>query len=61
MKHAPMKRHPDLFEDDSPRMVVPRDQKQDLVRLIWTMLIEIVTTTPVPTTEQEAGDDEDYA
>jgi hypothetical protein len=56
-----MKRHPDLFEDDSPRMVVPRDQKQDLVRLIWTMLIEIVTTTSVPTTEQEAGDDEDYA
>ena len=51
MKHAPMKRHPDLFEDDSPRIVVPRDQKQELVRLIWTMLIEIVTTTSVPTME----------
>jgi hypothetical protein len=61
MKRASVKRNPDLFEDDSPRIVVPRDQKQDLVRLIRTMLIEIVTTTSVPTTEQEAGDDEDHA
>jgi hypothetical protein len=41
MKRAPVKRHPDLFEDASPRIVMPRDQKQDLVRLIQTMLIEI--------------------
>ena len=54
MKRAPVKRHPDLFEDDSPRIVMPRDQKQDLVRLIRTMLIEIVTTT-LPMMEQEAG------
>ena len=42
MKRAPVKRHPDLFEDASPRIGMPRDQKQDLVRLIQTMLIEIV-------------------
>jgi len=61
MKRAPVKRHPDLFEDDSPRIVMPHDQKQDLVRLIRTMLIEIATTTSVPMTEQEGGDDEDHA
>jgi hypothetical protein len=61
MKRAPVKRHPDLFEDESPRIVVPRNQKQDLVRLIRTMLIEIATTTSVPTTDQEASDDEDHA
>jgi hypothetical protein len=42
MKRAPVKRHPDLFEDASPRIVMPHDQKQNLVRLIQTMLIEIV-------------------
>ena len=34
MKRAPAKRHPDLFEDDGPPIVVPSDQKQGLVRLI---------------------------
>ena len=33
MKRAPAKRHPDLFEDDGPPIVVPSDQKQGLVRL----------------------------
>lgn len=61
MKRTLVERHPDLFEDDNPRIVMPRDQKQDLVRLIGTMLIEIVTTISMPMTEQEGDDDQDYA
>jgi hypothetical protein len=61
MKRAPVERHPNLFEDDSPQIIMPRDQKQDLVRLIRTMLIEIVTTMSVPMTAQEGDDDKDYA
>jgi hypothetical protein len=61
MKRAPVERHPDLFEDDSPRIVMPRDQKQDLVRLIRTVLIEIGTATSVPMTAQEGDDDKDNA
>jgi hypothetical protein len=61
MKRAPVARHPDLFEDDSPWIIMPRDQKQDLVRIIGTMLIEIVTTKSVPMMEQEGDDDKDYA
>ena len=45
MKRAPAKRHPDLFEDDGPPIVVPSEQKQGLVRLIRTMLMEVETTT----------------
>ena len=61
MKRAPVKRHPDLFEDDGPPIVVPSDQKQGLVRLIRTMLMEIETTTSAPTAKREGGDDEDHA
>jgi hypothetical protein len=61
MKRAPAKRHPDLFEDDSPSIVVPSDQKQGLVRLIRIMLMEIATTTSVSTAKREGGDDEDHA
>ncbi len=59
MKHQPVKRHPDLFERDDPPIVVPRDQKQQLVRLVQTMLIEIVTTSSAA--RKEVGDDEDHA
>jgi hypothetical protein len=61
MKRTPAKRHPDLFEDDGPPIVVPGDQKQGLVRLIRTMLMEIETTTSAPAAKQEGGDDEDHA
>jgi hypothetical protein len=56
MKHASVGKHPDLFEDDSLQAVVPYDQKQDLVRLIEVMLIEIATTS-LPTMPQEGSDD----
>lgn len=61
MKRAPVERHHDLFEDEGPRIVMPNDQKQDLVRLIGIMLIEIVTTISATMPEQEGADDEDYA
>jgi hypothetical protein len=61
MKRLPAKRHPDLFEDDGPPIVVPSEQKQGLVRLIRTMLMEIATTTSASTAEREGGDDEDHA
>ncbi len=61
MKRAPAKRHPDLFEDDGPPIVLPSEQKQGLVRLIRTMLMEIETTASAPTAKREGGDDEDHA
>jgi hypothetical protein len=61
MKRAPAKRHPDLFEDDGPPIVVPSEQKRGLVRLIRTMLMEIETTTSAPTAKRGVGDDENHA
>ena len=61
MKRALAKRHLDLFQDDGPPIVVPSDQKQGLVRLIRTMLIEIAITTSASTAKREGGDDEDLA
>lgn len=61
MKRAPAKRHPDLFEDDGPPIVVESDQKRGLVRLIRTMLMEITITTSASTAKREGGDDEDLA
>jgi len=61
MKRTPAKRHPDLFEDDGPPIVVPSEQKQGLVRLIRTMLMEIETATSASAVEREGGDDEDHA
>lgn len=61
MKRAPAKRHPDLFEDDGPPIVVESDQKRGLVRLIWTMLMEIAIATAASAVEREGGDDEDHA
>jgi hypothetical protein len=39
---------------------MPRDQKQNLVQFIGTMLIEIATTT-VPMTTQEGDNNKDHA
>ena len=61
MKRAPAKRHPDLFEDDGPPIVVESDQKRGLVRLIRAMLMEIAITTSASAVEREGGDDEDHA
>jgi len=61
MKRAPAKRHPDLFEDDGPPIVVPNEQKQRVVRLIRTMLMEIAITTSASAAEREGCDDEDHA
>lgn len=61
MKRAPAKRHPDLFEGDDLPIVVPSEQKQGLVRLIRTMLMEIETTTSAPRATREVGDDENHA
>jgi hypothetical protein len=61
MKRALAKRHLDLFQDDGPPIVVPSDQKQGLVRLIRTMLMEIATTASASTAKREGGDDEDHA
>jgi len=61
MKRLLAKRHPDLFEDDGPPIVVPSEQKQGLVRLIRTMLTEIAITTSAAAAEREGGDDEDHA
>jgi hypothetical protein len=55
-----MLRHPDLFEGERRRAVMPRDQERDLVRLIQIMLIEIVTTTLGPTAQQDDPDDKDH-
>ena len=60
MRHVPMLRHPDLFEGERRRAVMPRDQERDLVRLIQIMLIEIVTTTLGPTAQQDDPDDKDH-
>jgi hypothetical protein len=57
MKRQPVKRHPDLFEENDPPIVVPSDQKHQLVRLVQIMLIEIVTTSVA----QEISDDQDHA
>ena len=43
MRRDLVERHPDLFEADSPQIAMPSDQKQELVRFIGAMLIEIVT------------------
>jgi hypothetical protein len=56
MRRELVERHPDLFEVDSPQIAMPSDQKQELVRFIEAMLIEIVT----PMTAQESDDDKDY-
>ena len=61
MKRVLVERHPDLFEGQSPQIAIPCDQKRDVVRVIGTMLIEIVTQTPIPTTAQEGDDDKDHA
>jgi hypothetical protein len=61
MRRALVLRHPDLFEDGDPLVVVPCDQKQQLVRLIQVMLIECLTTTSASAAKQEDGDDEDHA
>ena len=58
MKRRPVKRHPDLFEKSDPPIVVPSDQTQQLVRLVQTMLIEIVTKSAAV---KEVGDDQDHA
>jgi len=61
MKGAPAKRHPDLFEDDGPPIVVESDQKRGLVRLLQTLLMEIAIATSASAVEREGGDDEDHA
>ena len=61
MKRAPAKRHPDLFEDDGPPIVVESDQKRGLVRLLQTLLMEIAIATSASAVEREGGDDEDHA
>ena len=53
MRRDLVERHPDLFEADSPQIAMPNDQKQELVRFIGAMLIEIVTQM----TSQESVDD----
>ena len=53
MRRELVERHPDLFEVDSPQIAMPSDQKQELVRFIGAMLIEIVTQM----TAQESVDD----
>ena len=60
MRRALLERHPDLFEADSPQIAMPSDRKQELVRFIGAMLIEIAMTS-VPMTAQESDDDKDYA
>ena len=57
MNRAHVERHLDLFEDDSCRIVMPLDQKPDVVRLIATMLIEIVTTMSMA---MEGNHDKDH-
>jgi hypothetical protein len=57
MKHV-AERHPDLFAKSDPPIVMLHDQKQHLVQLMQTMLIEIVTTSSVA--KKEVGDDEDH-
>jgi hypothetical protein len=59
MQHRLLKRHPDLFERDNPPIVMAHDQTQQLVRLVRTMLIEIVTTSS--RARKEVGDDHDHA
>jgi hypothetical protein len=60
MKRASVERHPDLFEEDGLRAVVPCDQKKDLVRLVKAMLIEIVTTSLL-TMPRECSDDKNLS
>jgi hypothetical protein len=45
----------------SVRGRMTRDQKQDLVRLIQTMLIEIVDDDDSTDEDREGGDDKDHA
>jgi hypothetical protein len=59
MKHLLVERHPDLFEKSDPPMIMLPDQRQQLVPLIQSMLIEIVTTSSAA--KKEVGDDEDHA
>jgi len=59
MQRRLLMRHPDLFAKNDPPIVVPRDQTQQLVRLVRTMLIEIVTTSSAAL--KEVGDDQDHA
>jgi hypothetical protein len=59
MKRKPVRRHPDLFEEGDPLIVVPGDQKEQLVRLVLSMLIEIVAAKPA--LREEVGDDKDHA
>ena len=53
MRRALLERHPDLFEADSHQIAMQSDRKQELVRFIGAMLIEIVTQM----TAQESVDD----
>jgi len=60
MRRALVERHPDLFDDDNQWIIMPRDQKQHLVRLIGVLLTEIAMTMSVPMTKQEGSDDKDH-
>ena len=59
MKRRIVERHPDLFETSDPPVVMPHDQKPQLVQLAQAMLIEIVTT--LSAAKREVGDDKDHA
>jgi hypothetical protein len=59
-EQARVERHPDLFDRDIRSIAMPRDQKQHLVSLIGSLLIEIATTISMPMTEREGNDDKDH-
>ena len=59
MPRKPINQQRDLFETvtNDPLIVLPPDQKKQLLALIQTMLIEITSVS----VSEEIGDDEDHA
>jgi hypothetical protein len=56
MKHKGASIQPDLFEQEEPRTLPSRLQKEQLATLLETLLIEIA----VALAAREVGDDQDY-
>jgi hypothetical protein len=57
MKREPVKQHPDLFEQGKEPVPVPPNLRKEMLHLVETLLVEIVTAAE----SKEIGDDQDHA
>jgi hypothetical protein len=57
MKREPVKQHPDLFEQGKEPVPVPPNLRKEMLHLVETLLVEIVTAAE----SKEIGDDQNHA